>query len=67
MRVNCKICCLSFEGRLDQETFELFVMNTMPEYLLMISSNGKKISKTQEFCTKNELTIKLLQAPKMNV
>ena len=30
LKVQCQICYLPFEGRLDQETFELILQNTMP-------------------------------------
>ena len=66
LRVNCKICCLSFEGRLDNETFGLFLMNTVPDQLLFITSNPKKIGKTKEFCLKNDIDIKVYQAPILN-
>ena len=66
LRVACLVCYLPFEGRFDKETFELFLLNTMPKELLMMSSSSTRVQRTRDFCQSNLLPITIHQAPCLN-
>ena len=36
IKINCKSCYLPFEARMDKETYELFMLQTLPKDLILI-------------------------------
>ena len=60
--IKCAVSYLPFEARMDRVTFELFLLKTQPQKLLLI--NGpKKTSHLKDFCSRNNLAIELHHIP----
>ena len=43
LRINSRSCYLPFEGRFDEETFDLFLFHTIPKELMFVTSCDKKV------------------------
>lgn len=63
--VKSRACYLPFEGRFDAETFDLFLLNTIPKELMFITDNSNKLQRAREFCDKNQLPVIITQAPSL--
>jgi hypothetical protein len=50
LRVNCRACYLPFEARMDQETFELFLLNSNPKDVVLLGFSNQSLEKTKNFC-----------------
>ena len=55
--IKSRACYLPFEGRFDAETFDLFLLNTIPKELMFITDNSNKLQRAREFCDKNQLPV----------
>ena len=58
IEMNCRVLYLPFEGRLDKDSYELFLRNTMPKELLMIGDTTR-INTVKEFVQSNFLPIRV--------
>ena len=66
LRVHCRSCYLPFEARMDQETFELFLLNSNPKDVVLLGFSNQSLEKTKNFCSQNEIGINLHIAPMIN-
>lgn len=66
LKVNCRARYIPFEARMDQETFELFLLQTLPKDLVLIGKDASKVTQMKEFCKQNDLSVNIHQAPKFN-
>lgn len=44
LKVKCRSTYLSFEARMDQEAFEVFLLTSIPRELLLIGAKGDKLA-----------------------
>ena len=61
LRVNCQMCYLPFEARIDKMSFELFLQEALPRELLLLG-NTRLAKYYQQYCGGKDLPIKVVAA-----
>jgi len=51
---------------MDQETFELFLLNSNPKDVVLLGFTAQSLERTKEFCSQNDLSMNLHLAPLVN-
>jgi hypothetical protein len=61
LRINCQMCYLPFEARIDKLSFELFLQEALPRELLLLGSS-RTAKYYQQYCASKDLPIKVVAA-----